>query len=100
MPTGGGKSSGEMELIMKAQKTGFVMYSKYSNEVEYEYRGYKYFVEFPTGMTYGCTSPKLQHEIEQEKIDRMIEEEKKPRQPNETETCDYALDMFFKMIED
>lgn len=85
---------------MQAVKTGFVIRNKYSNEVEYEYRGRKYFVEYPNGMNYCCVSPKLQHENKQAEIDRRIEEEKNPRQPNETETCDYALDMFFKMIED
>lgn len=59
---------------MTAEKTGFVLYEKYSNFVEYIYRGHKYFVEFATGMTYGCTSPRLQHEIEQDKIDRMIDD--------------------------
>ena len=81
---------------MKAKKTGFVMYSKYSNEVEYEYRGYKYFVEFPTGMTYGCTSPKLQHEIEQEKIDRMIDGKNKPHEPN---NFDAEMKKIFEMLE-
>ena len=64
---------------MKAQKTGFVFYGTHSNEVEYEYRGHKYFVEYPTGMSYWCTSPKVQHETEQKKIDRMIEDENKPK---------------------
>lgn len=86
---------------MQAKRTGFVIYGKYSNEVEYEYRGKKYMVEYCTGFNYCCVSPKLQHEIKQAEIDRRIEEEKKPRQPIDiTKTCDYALDMFFKMIEE
>lgn len=86
---------------MQAKRTGFVIYGKYSNEVEYEYRGKKYMVEYATGMSYWCTSPKVQHENKQAEIDRRIEEEKKPRQPIDiTKTCDYGLDMFFKMLED
>ena len=81
---------------MKAKKTGFVMYSKYSNEVEYEYRGYKYFVEFPTGMAYGCTSPKLQHEIKQDKIDRMIDEKNKHHKPI---NFDAEMKKIFEMLE-
>ena len=81
---------------MNAKKTGFVMYSKYSNEVEYEYRGYKYFVEFPTGMSYECISPKLQHEIEQEKIDRMIAEKNKPHEPY---NFDAEMKKIFEMLE-
>ena len=86
---------------MQAVKTGFVIRNKYSSEVEYEYRGRKYFVEYPNGMDYCCVSPKLQHENNQAEIDRRIEDEKKPRQPIDiTKTCDYALDMFFKMIKE
>ena len=81
---------------MKAKKTGFVMYSKYSNDVEYEYRGYKYFVEFPIGMTYGYTSPKLQHEIEQEKIDRIINEK---NNPHESIDFDAEMKKIFEMLE-
>ena len=81
---------------MKAKKTGFVIYSKYSNEVEYEYRGHKYFVEFPTGMAYGCTSPKLQHENEQEKIDHMIAEKNKPHEPY---NFDAEMKKIFEMLE-
>lgn len=86
---------------MQAVKTGFVIRNKYSNEVEYEYKGRKYFVEYATGFNYCCVSPKLQHENKQAEIDRRIEEEKSPRQPiDKTKTCDYALDMFFKMLDE
>ena len=64
---------------MTAKKTGFVIRNKYSSEVEYEYKGHNYFVEYSTGMNYCCTSPKLQHEIEQAKIDKRILEESKPK---------------------
>ena len=59
---------------MTAEKTGFVMHEKYANFVEYIYRGHKYMVEYATGMTYCCTAPKLQHEIAQDRINRMIDE--------------------------
>lgn len=81
---------------MDAKKTGFVMYNKYSNDVEYEYRGYKYFVEFPTCNNYGCTSPKLQHEIEQEKIDRLIDEKNKFHEPF---NFDKEMKKIFEMLE-
>lgn len=86
---------------MNAVKTGFVIRNKYSSEVEYEYRGKRYFVEYANGMNYCCTSPKVHHETKQAEIDLMIEQENKPRQPVDiTKTADYGFEMFFKMIED
>lgn len=55
-----------------------VIYGKYSNTVTYEYRGYRYDVEYSTSMNYACTSAKLQHKTEQEKIDKLIEENENP----------------------
>lgn len=55
-----------------------VVYGTYSNIVTYKYRGYEYDVEYSTSMNYLCTSAKLQHETEQEKIDKRIEENENP----------------------
>ncbi len=48
-------------------------YEKYSNTVVYEYRGYKYEVEYAKDMSYCVTSPKIQHDNKHAEIDRMIE---------------------------
>ena len=82
---------------MKAVKTGFTIYGKYSNEVEYEYRGYKYMVEYATGMNYLGASPKVQHESKQREIDQMIVDRRKPYDPDNT--ADKAFDAFFRYLE-
>lgn len=61
----------------KAIPTGFKTYNRqYSTFVEYEYRGHKYEVEYPNDMSYYVTSPKVQHELAQARIDEEIEHEK------------------------
>lgn len=59
--------------MTRAIKTGMVMYGKYSNIVEYEYRGKTYEVEYAKGLTYCCAPAKVQHEDAQRKIDNMID---------------------------
>ncbi len=66
----------ENEKKYKANKTE-TFYEKYSNIVVYEYRGYKYEVEYAKDMSYCVTSPKVQHENKQAEIDRMIEKKNK-----------------------
>lgn len=62
---------------MKATPTGFKVYGKYQTFVEYEYRGRKYEVEYPNCSTYWCTSPKVQHEDAQAKIDEELDKPEK-----------------------
>ena len=85
---------------MKAKKTGFVMYGKYSDEVEYEYRGHKYMVEYPKCWTYCCTKPKIQHENKQWEIDRQIEQEERQKQKpyRYEDTADYGFELFWKYV--
>ena len=62
------------ETARKAKATGVKFYGKYSDTVEYEYRGRKYEVEYGT-MYYCCTPAWRQHKDAQEKIDAQIEKE-------------------------
>jgi len=78
---------------MNKAKKIFTMYDKYSNTVTYEYRGHQYDVEYPTCNSYCCTSPKIQHENAQYKIDKMIENEGK----NE-ETKSFDLDEIWSLL--
>lgn len=80
----------------RAKKTGFVVYGKYSNFVEYEYRGETYEVEYATCINYLCTAPRIQHQTEQDRIDNLLE--RQSREPQEIpyeDTVEYALEMFF-----
>lgn len=67
---------------MKAKKV-FTMYGKHSNTVTYEYRGKLYDVEYATDWTYCVSSPKIQHQNAQDRIDKMIEMESKHQPGNE-----------------
>lgn len=70
-------------------------YEKYSNIVVYEYRGHKYDVEYATGQNYCVTTPKIQHEDAQRKIDELIEQEEKSKK-NPPKPFD--MDEFFEML--
>lgn len=80
---------------MKAKKL-YTDYGRYSNIVTYEYRGRKYEVEYANDWTYCCSTPKIQHEIAQARIDELIERENKPRNG---ESYEVGLEMFFKFVE-
>lgn len=67
----------------------------HSIELEYEYRGHRYFV-YDYGIGVDCPLWK-QHKEEQGKIDRYIEDENKPANPENN--ADIGLDMFFKSVE-
>ena len=84
--------------MYKAKKTGVVLYGKYSDVVEYEYRGHKYDVEYPKGFTYCCTSPKIQHENAQAKIDNDIMQEKEQTTVKYEDTAQYGFDMFWEYV--
>lgn len=58
---------------MAQAKKVFTMYGKYSNIVTYEYRGMKYDVEYAKDFSYCCTSPSIQHQNAQERIDRELD---------------------------
>lgn len=84
---------------MKASRTGFVIHGKYSDIVEYEYKGAKYEVEYAKGMTYCCTPPHIQHKDAQEKIDKAVEADKLPKKQYKYEdTAEYALNMFWDYV--
>lgn len=85
---------------MKAKKTGFVIYGKYSNFVEYEYRGETYEVEFSNCMTYLCPAPAVQHEVAQMEIDKRISERSQPKKEIRYEdTAEYGFNLFLDYVE-
>lgn len=80
----------------KAIPTGFKTYNhQYSTFVEYEYRDHKYEVEYPNDMSYCVTSPKVQHELAQEKIDKMIDSPK----TKHGENAEVGLNLFWDYID-
>ena len=83
---------------MNAKKTGFVIYGKYSNLVEYEYRGEKYEVEYSNCWNYYCISPKIQHKDAQAKIDKKLDNVKE-REYNEEDSAQYGFDLFWNYVE-
>lgn len=66
---------------MAQAKKVFTMYGKYSNTVIYEYRGIKYDVEYAKDLSYCVTSPKVQHQDAQERIDRELDAPKTKGKP-------------------
>lgn len=74
------------------------IYGKYSNIVKYEYRGYKYEVEYSNSMDYCVTSAHIQHKDAQEKIDKLIESSENNNQEVEylsTDVLNSILDKYF-----
>lgn len=83
---------------IKAIPTGFKTYNRqYSTFVEYEYKGHKYEVEYPNDMSYYVTSPRVQHELAQARIDEEIEHEKDPI-PEYTGDAEKGFELFWKYI--
>lgn len=70
----------------------------YDVHLFYRYRGHEYMItkhKFNTVETL-----RSQHQQEQKRIDRIIEEETKPQKPYRYEdTADYAMEQFMKMVE-
>lgn len=81
--------------MKKAKLTGYKEYGKYTTNVEYEYRGHTYFVEFANDWSYCITKPHIQHEDAQRYIDKMIEN-KSDVIKEYTGECERALDELFK----
>ena len=63
---------------MNKAKKLFTTYGKYYNDVTYEYKGYKYDVTYGNGWNTFVTPAHLQHQYEQEKIDRIIYHKEHP----------------------
>lgn len=77
--------------MSKAKKL-FTTYGKYYNNVTYEYRGYQYDVTYGNGWNTFVTPAHLQHQYEQEKIDKIIADKDK-HAPGFT--ADEAFDMLY-----
>mgnify|MGYP003295212566 FL=1 len=71
----------------------------YSTHLMYEYRGHQYMI---CDHNNGCSNTlSSQHKWEQERIDRIIEDEAKVKGPAAYEdTADYAMEMFMKSFEE
>lgn len=81
----------------KAKPTGFVIYGKYQNIVEYEYRGEKYEVEYANGSNYWVTSPRVQHQNAQAEIDERLDRPK--RESREEDKAEYGFQLFWEYVE-
>lgn len=69
----------------------------YAVHLFYEYRGRKYMI---TDEHNGYSEPMgVKHKSEQERIDREIEEENKPKKESKyEESAQYGLDLFWKYV--
>lgn len=81
--------------MTKAKQTGFKIYNKHSTDVEFEYRGYTYYVEYSNDMSYCITKPHIQHCLEQERIDKIIKD-RSMQKGKYTGECEKALDELFE----
>ncbi len=83
----------ERDTIMVAKKL-FTIRDKYSTTITYEYRGHEYDVEYSNCWTYCVTPAKVQHQDEQRRIDRLIEQEAQVK-----EVKPFDLDEIFSFFE-
>lgn len=84
----------------KAKYLGSVRDGWQHTELEYEYRGYTYFITKHNNGYMG-KSLRAQHEEEQRKIDEMIEARSKPIEPWQYEgSAQEAFDLFWKWAEE
>ena len=85
---------------MNKAKKVHTIYGKYANEVEYEYRGKHYFVEYANDWTYCVTPPRIQHEDAQERIDKEIamEESDAKREHRYEDTAEYGFNVFWDYV--
>ena len=70
----------------------------YNMHLFYTYRGHEYMITKYRHET--NETLKAQHQWEQHRIDKIVEEEMKPQKPYRYEdTVDYAMKKFFEMVE-
>lgn len=74
----------------------FTTYGTYYNVVTYQYRNYTYDVTYGNGWTTFVTPAKLQHQTEQERIDKIIADKEK-HTPGLT--ADEAFNMLYEYWE-
>lgn len=82
---------------MKAKKLSTI-YGKHSNIVTYEYRGMQYDVEYANDWTYCITSPKVQHEDAQARIDETLDNPKPQREYRYEDTAEYGFKLFWDYV--
>ena len=85
----------------KAKATGIKTYNRqYSTFVEYEYRGYKYEVEYANINSSYCVTPaNIQHKEAQEAIDEMINKKDEPKEEVRYEdTAEYGFELFWRIV--
>ena len=83
----------------KAKKIN-TFYGQNYNTVEYEYRGHTYEVIYPNNWTLCVSSPRIQHEDAQRKIDKEIafEEKQNSKEHRYKDTADYGFDLFWDYV--
>ena len=73
---------------MKAKKLN-VFRDKYFTQIEYEYRGCTYEVEYANGINVCCTPAYIQHKEAQAEIDKMLDNPE-PQKQSKSEPVDFA----------
>lgn len=66
--------------MIKEVKKVQTFYDRYFTNIQFEYRGSKYEVEYPNSHRVVCTPAWVQHKLAQERIDKEIEDEKIERE--------------------
>ena len=70
-------------------------YDKHTTHIAYEYKNHKYEVEYANEESYCVTPAYIQHRDAQERIDKLIEQEKKKKKYIPEDTAEYGLELFF-----
>ncbi len=87
---------------MESKIKGYFTASEYGRRIrygEFEYRGRTYFVRYAGWFAASDEEPWMQHKKEQERIDRIIEDESKPQKEYKPEdSAEYALDQFLNYV--
>lgn len=87
---------------MKSKIKGYFTASEYGQKIrygEFEYRGRIYYVRYAGWFAASDEEPWMQHKKEQERIDRIIEDESKPQRKYKPEdSAEYALEQFWNYV--
>lgn len=88
--------------MYKAECVGETVANEYGKKVLYKsfrYRGYEYMVRYAGWSAASDDEPYMQHKREQQRIDQIIDWQKKPtKQTKQEETVEYAMNMFMDYV--
>ena len=87
---------------MKAKCKGYFTVNEYGRKTrygEFEYRGHTYLVRYAGWFSASDEEPWMQHKEEQERIDRIIEDDSKPeKEYKQEDSAEYGFNLFWQYV--